>query len=141
MPKGARRPRPLRRRFAAPPAGPVLAWCNGSVARRLYSCIAQPLPSGSVKYMKVAPSGGGVLDRFGDVQAPADEFRTGRLDVGDTELEPLIGAGGRGGAGVGSHRVSPRAIEQPEPGGVSWTMRMPGTTSWSMSTWKPTLSR
>ncbi|CAM5420003.1 hypothetical protein SHIRM173S_02347 [Streptomyces hirsutus] len=40
-----------------------------------------------------------------------------------------------------SQMLSPRAIEQPEPGGVSWTMRMPGMTSWSMSTWKPTLSR
>ncbi len=40
-----------------------------------------------------------------------------------------------------SQMASPRAMEQPEPGGVSWTMRMPGMTSWSMSTWKPTLSR
>ncbi len=45
------------------PACSVSSRCSGSVARFRYSCTAQPLPSGSVKYMKVAPS--------------ASEYRTG----------------------------------------------------------------
>lgn len=65
----------------------------------------------------------------------------GGLDVGDTELEALIGAGVGLGPWAMSQMASPRAMEQPDPGGVSWTIRMPGMTSWSMSTWKPTLSR
>ncbi len=35
---------------------------------------------------------------------------------------------------------SPMTIEQPEPGGVSWTTRLPGLTVVSWSTAKPSFS-
>ena len=34
----------------------------------------------------------------------------------------------------------PIAIEQADPGGVSWTKRISSLTLWSWSAWKPTLS-
>lgn len=122
-------------------ARPDRSRCSGSVARRRSSWRAQPLPSGSLKYMNAAPSSGAYATGS-ETSGPRAVSSARAASMSATQSwrpwwEP--GAGGRPPAV--SRMLSPSAIEQPEPGGVSWTMRVPGMTSWSMSTWKPTLSR
>ena len=61
-----------------------------------------------------------------------EQLRAGGADVVDDHLHPLDGA----------RRTSvtpvPIAIEQADPGGVSWTKRMSSLTAWSWSAMKPT---
>ncbi len=109
------------------------------MSRRRYSCTAQPLPSGSVKYMNVAPSSGAY--RWGaETSTPRATSSAWAASMSVTQSwSPWYVPGCGSPVGLGTPSV--RAIEQPEPGGVSWTTRAPGITSPSMSRWKPSLSR
>ena len=69
-----------------------------------------------------------------DLDAALGQLGAGGLDVGDDQLEPLDRAG------EVSTSPAPTAIEQADPGGVSWTTRMRSPTRVSWSTAKPTCS-
>jgi hypothetical protein len=79
------------------------------------------------------PAPGEVLD-LADLDPARRGAGAGGLDVGDDQLQ----AGPPTPAGVGE--PGPRAIEQAEPGGVSWTKRSSSLTLWSWSALKPTCS-
>ena len=104
----------------------------------------QLFPSGSLKKRKPTLSsacGCGPGSRRGPgphpgVEPAAEQFRVGGLDVGHDELQPLERARRHGGT-----TPSPITIEQPEPGGVSCTIRMDGPTVVSWSTRKPSVRR
>src|SRR5690606_13365805 len=59
----------------------------------------------------------GVLLGLADLQPPGGQFGVGRLDVGDAELQPLVGTGGRGGAG---RRLPERVAQGDRAPGAGW---------------------
>jgi hypothetical protein len=73
----------------------------------------------------------GTVKGFGDIDAAAEQLRTGRLDVGDDEVETL------GGAGAAAVRFVPNMTEAPEPGGVNCTARQSLPEAKSASSLQP----
>ena len=87
------------------------------------ACTAQPFPSGSLK--KTNEPQGNSWTSLTSTPRPASS--AGGLDVVDHELEPLD-------ASPASWPDPIRfrcAIEQLDPGGVSWTLRISSLTWWS----------
>jgi hypothetical protein len=106
-------------------------------------CTAQALPSGSVKKQNPTLSSGsgwgvGLAPRtrmsLTATPRPSSSARAARRS-GTTSCRPRSEPGGMWGT-----IPSPTTMEQPDPGGVSWTTRCPGPTRVSWSTSKPTCS-
>jgi hypothetical protein len=67
------------------------------------------------------------------VDTPRDQLGVCGVDVVDDHLRSAL-------PGSASLTPSPSAIEQAEPGGVSWTKRISSLTTWSWSAMKPAFS-